>query len=121
MPQDVNSHRKKYFLCFCSCRDTDLLCRLLSLCWMLMLNHVDASAFHALCSTIYVLWWAVEMLFGFVLVASIRRESGGALGYSSDVLPGTELYVLTSVTSKDLSPLCCCSSRRREGRWVHIR
>lgn len=84
-----------------------------------MLSH--CSACHALCSTVSVLWWAVEMLFGFVLVASIRRESGGALGYSSDVLPGTELYVLTSVTSKDLSPLCCCSSHRREGRWVHIR
>lgn len=84
-----------------------------------MLSH--CSAFHALYSRVSVLWWAVELLFVFVLVASIRRESGGALGYSSDVLPGTELYVLTSVTSKDLSPLCCCSSHGREGRWVHIR
>lgn len=80
---------------------------------------LSCSAFHALCSTVSVLWWAVEMLFGFVLEASICRESGWALSYSSDVQP--ELYVLTSVTSKDLSPLCCCSSRTREGRWVHIR
>lgn len=119
MPQDVNSLWKSTLFASAPKGDTYLVWRLLCLCRKLMLSH--CSTFHALCSTVSVLWWAVEMLFGFVLLASIRKESSGALGYSSDVLPGTELYVLTSVTSKDLSPLCCCSPCKREWMWVHIR